>query len=148
CFGPEPKMGDMVTVVGEQTVLAEARVTHSDVYGKGAQACTGLWNIQVDVLRGDLDNSMHAIGVVASDVNVHNARVVARDRMPHSLPGAETDSIQVAIDRDGDGNVDLFLAQSSCDATHPDTASCLDEWALQRGKFERVFQTNFASCGL
>ncbi|HEY4178775.1 MAG TPA: hypothetical protein VGM90_18140 [Kofleriaceae bacterium] len=148
CFGPEPRMGDVITVVGEQSVLAEARVTHTEVYGKGAQACAGLWSIQVDVVKGDLDNSMHAIGVVAGDVHPHNARVVARDRMPRSLPGVDTDSVQVAIDRDGDGNVDLFLSQSSCDANHPDTSSCLDEWAMQRGRFERVFQTNFAACGL
>ncbi|CAN5785801.1 hypothetical protein BH11MYX2_BH11MYX2_18140 [soil metagenome] len=148
CFGPEPRLGDVITVGGEQSVLAEARVTHTEVYGKGSQTCGGLWSIQVDVVRGDLDNSMHAIGVVASDVSQHNARVVARDHMPRTLPGAEVDAIQVAIARDGAVQVDLFLSQSNCDSSHPDTANCLDEWALQRGRFERVFQTNFAACGL
>jgi hypothetical protein len=145
CFGPAPMIGDIVTLLSEQRVIAEIRVTDSQEYATRGAACPGLYNIKVELMRGDFDPDESTIGIVDRDLDPRAARKVTRAEHPASPSGRPNESVQIAVDREGDGVADILVVQSDCDGQGQ---LCLDEWARVDRKMVRVVQTNFSNCGI
>jgi len=145
CFGPAPIVGDIVTVLSEQRVIAEVRVTESQEYATRGSSCPGLYTIKVELVRGNFDADESTIGIVDRDLDPHAARKLSRGDQPESPSGRAGESVQIAVDREGDGIADILVVQSDCDGTGQ---LCLDEWARVDRKMVRVVQTNFSNCGI
>ena len=150
CLGPEPAIGELITVLDETGVIAEVRITEATAFSTGgASACQSLWNIKTEVVRGDLTSiPLRTIGVVDSDVHPRKGRMLPKEQFPQPPSGRSDEQVVVAVDRDGDREADIVLTQNTCDGSGPvPGGSCIDEWARVNGRLVKVQQTNFASCG-
>ena len=146
CLGSEPNIGDIVTVLDENGVIADARIIEIVPYATGtsASACNA-WNIRTDVVRGDLSAMTgRSIGLVDRDIHPQRAHVLKAELFPPPPSGRSEDTVVMAIDRDGDRIADLVLSQSQCDGTG---GACIDHWGRVGNRLTRIQQTNFASCG-
>lgn len=150
CLGPEPALGELITVLDETGVIAEVRITEATAFStSGASACQSLWNIKTEVVRGDLTSiPLRTIGVVDPDVHPRKGRMLPKEQFPQPPSGRSDEQVVVAVDRDGDGEADIVLTQTTCDGSGlVPGGSCIDEWARVNGRLVNVQQTNFASCG-
>jgi hypothetical protein len=150
CIGTEPSIGELVTVLDENGVIAEVRITEATPFSTGGTAsCTSLWNIKSEVVRGDMSAiPLRTIGVVDPEIHPRKGRMLGRDQFPASPSGRNDEQVVVAVDRDGDREADIVLTQTACDSSSGlPGGSCLDEWARVNGHMVRVQQTNFAVCG-
>jgi hypothetical protein len=150
CLGTQPQLGDVVNLLDETGVVAQARI--ADVTPVSASSrtttCESMWTIRTDVVRGDLSGlTPRTLGVVDPDLHLQRAHLVPRDQLPPSPTGRDDDTVLAAIDRDGDRTADLVLTQTTCEASLGG-GLCLEQWARIDGRFKRVQQTNFASCGM
>lgn len=151
CFGAEPRVGDLVMVLDENGVVAETRVTEATPFQTGSsQACTALWNVKSEVVRGDLATvSSRNFGVVDGEIHAQKGRIIPKDQYPPAPSGDANDVVMIAVDREGDRTADIILVQSNCDvASGGSGGACLDAWARVKGRMVRVQQTNFATCGI
>ncbi len=150
CLGPEPTLGELITVLDENGVVAEVRITEATAFStSGSNACQSLWNIKTEIVRGDLATiPMRTIGVVDSDVHPRKGRMLPKEQFPQPPSGRSDEQVVVAVDRDGDREADIVLTQNTCDVSGAGASgSCIDEWARVNGRLVKVQQTNFASCG-
>ena len=150
CLGPEPTIGELITVLDETGVIAEVRISEATAFSTGGSiACQSLWNIKTEVVRGDLTSiPLRTIGVVDPDLHPRKGRMLPKEQFPPSPSGRSDEQVVVAVDRDGDREADIVLTQNTCDGAGPvPGGSCIDEWARVNGRLVKVQQTNFASCG-
>jgi hypothetical protein len=150
CLGSQPQVGDVVSVLDENGVIADALIIEITPFSAGGQSsnCDSMWNIRTEVVRGDLAGmTSRTIGLVDADLHPQHAHLLPRDQFPPAPTGRDDETVMVAVDRDGDRTPDLMLTQSTCDASLGG-GMCIDQWARIDGRFKRVQQTNFASCGL
>ncbi len=148
CIGTEPMVGEIVHVIDETGVLAEARITETTPFASGVGTCTSLWNIKTHPVRGDVSSvPLRTIGVVDPQIHPRRGRNLPREQFPPSPSGRPDDIVVMAVDRDGNGTADIVLAQTACDGASASAGSCIDEYANMNGRMVRVHQTNFASCG-
>ena len=155
CLGTQPLVGEMVMVLDETGVIAQARIVDVSSFATGIGAslpagCNSLWRIKTEVVVGDLSTiPMRTIGVVDPEVHPRKARMYAQASMPPHPNGSSNEKVLAAIDRNGDGNADILLTQTACDdgAGQATTGMCVDEWARVGGKMAKVQQTNFSTCG-
>ena len=150
CLGSQPQIGDVISVLDENGVIADVRITEVTPFSAGGQtlSCQTVWNIQTEVERGDLAAvSMRTIGLVDPDLHPRRAHVMPRERLPPPPSGREDDTVMVAVDRDGDQKPDLVISQGRCDG-QSSSSPCLDQWARVGGRMTRVQQTNFTTCGI
>jgi hypothetical protein len=148
CFGEEPKLGDIITLLDESGVLGEARITEVTAFalaGRGGKGCDGLWSVKVDFLRGDLANMVsRTMGVIDPAINPRLGRMIPKEQL--TAPSGRSDETPaVGFDRDGDRIADVILSQSTCDGSG---SMCIEEWLRIDGRMQRVHQVNFQSCGL
>ena len=148
CFGEEPKLGDIITLLDENGVIGEARITEVTAFalaGRGGKGCDGLWSVKVDFLRGDLANMVsRTMGVIDPAINPRLGRMIPKDQL--TAPSGRSDETPaVGFDRDGDRIADVILSQSTCDGSG---SMCIEEWLRVDGRMQRVHQVNFQSCGL
>ncbi len=137
CIGPQPKLGDSVILVDETQVIAEVKV---DLVTKMQATCDSVWTITGSVVRGDISQgNRKAIGLIDSNTSNTAARVVPKKKLPKL---AQTDRIELGIDRDGDGTADVIAAGSSC----PGGGECIEFWARRAKGLEKVWSTNLQSC--
>jgi hypothetical protein len=150
CIGAEPGIGDVVMVMNDSGVVAETKITEAAGFATGSnQVCGALWNVKSDLLRGDLTNvTARNFGVVDAEIHPQKGRIVGKEQTIVS-PGDPSDTVIVAVDRDGDRTADIIVVQSNCDGLAPGGGgACLDSWARVKGRMVRVQQTNFATCGI
>jgi len=150
CLGPEPQIGEVIIVLDENGVIAEARITEAVAFSTGgSNACQSLWNIKTEVVRGDLTTiPLRTIGVVDPEVHPRKGRMLPKEQFPPPPSGRSDEQVVVAVDRDGDRTADIVLTQNSCDGSSAvQGGSCIDEWARVNGRLIKVQQTNFATCG-
>lgn len=150
CLGTQPVVGEIVTVLDENGVIAEVRIIEATAFSTGStNNCQSLWSIKTESVKGDLASiPLRTIGVVDPEVDPRKGRMLPRDQFPPPPSGRSDEQVVVAIDRDGDRSSDIVLTQSQCDGASPvPGGSCIDEWARVNGRMVRVQQTNFATCG-
>jgi len=150
CLGPEPQIGEVITVLDENGVIAEVRIVEAVAFSTGgSNACQSLWNIKTEVVRGDLTTiPLRTIGVVDPEVHPRKGRMMPKEQFPLPPSGRSDEQVVVAVDRDGDRTADIVLTQNACDGTNAvQGGSCIDEWARVNGRLIKVQQTNFATCG-
>ena len=151
CFGPEPSIGDIITLVDESGVVGEVRVIEISAFalaGRPAtptKGCDGLWSVKTELLRGDLANTIaRTVGVIDPGMHPRRGRLIPKEQLsPPS--GRPDDNPQLGFDRDGDRVADIVLVQASCDGAG---SMCIEEWARVNGEMKRAHQVNFQNCGL
>jgi len=148
CFGPEPKLGDVITLVDETGIVGEARITETSAFalaGRASKGCDGLWAVKTEVLRDDLANMVgRTMGVIDPAMHPRLGRMIPKEQL--SPPSGRSDEVPaVGFDRDGDRVADIILSQSSCDGSG---SMCIEEWLRVEGRMVRVHQVNFQNCGL
>lgn len=151
CFGPEPGIGDLITLVDESGVIGEARVSETSSFALNgrpsnpAKGCDGLWSVKVEILRGDVSSSIaRTVGVIDAGMNPRRGRMIPKAQLsPPS--GRSDDNPAFGFDRDGDRVADIVLTQTSCDGAG---SVCIEEWVRVSGEMKRVHQVNFQNCGL
>ncbi len=152
CLGGQPLSGEMVMVLDETGVIAQARIIDVAAFAVGmGSSCNALWRIKTEIVVGDLSTiPMRTIGVVDPEVHPRKGRMYPSSALPHHPNSNSHDKVLAAIDRDGDGAPDIVLTQSACDDSNgqASTGMCVDEWTRVGGEMARVQQTNFSSCGL
>ena len=147
CFGEEPKVGDLITLLDDSGVVGEARIIEVQPFalaGRGSKGCDGLWSVRTELLRGDLSNSIgRTMGVVDPAMHPRLGKLVPKEQL--QPPSGRSDEIPaIGFDRDGDRTADIVLSQSTCDGQG---SMCIEEWLRIDGRMVRVHQINFQTCG-
>lgn len=147
CFGEEPKTGDLITLVDENGITGEVRITEVIAFslaGRNSKGCDGLWSIKHELLRGDLSTvSGRTMGVIDPGMHPRNGRMIPKEQL--QPPSGRSDEVPaIGFDRDGDRVADIILSQSSCDGSG---SMCIEEWLRVEGRMVRVHQVNFQTCG-
>ena len=148
CFGTEPKAGDIITLVDENGIVGEARITETAAFalaGRANKGCDGLWSVKTEMLRGDLATMVgRTMGLIDPGLNPRLGRMIPKEQL--TAPSGRSDEVPaVGFDRDGDRVADVILSQSTCDGSG---SMCIEEWLRVDGKMVRVHQVNFQNCGL
>jgi hypothetical protein len=151
CFGPEPSLGDIITLVDESGIVGEVRIIEITAFALNGRpnnptkGCDGLWSVRTDLLRGDLSNSIaRTVGVIDPGMHPRRGRMIPKDQLgPPS--GRGDDNPQLGFDRDGDRVADIVLTQTQCDGSG---SMCIEEWVRTKGEMKRVHQVNFQNCGI
>lgn len=151
CFGPEPRIGDIITLVDDTGVIGEARIAEASTFAiPGRQAspgkgCDGLWTVKTDLLRGDLTGAFgRTVGVIDAGMHPRQSRMIPKDQLA-SPTGRAEDTAAMGFDRDGDRVADIVLLNTMCDGSGN---MCIEEWVRSGTEMKRVYQVNFQSCGL
>lgn len=147
CFGEEPRVGDLITLLDDSGIVGEARIIEVQPFalaGRG-KGCDGLWSVRTELLRGDLSNAVgRTMGVVDPAMHPRLGRLVPKEQL--QPPSGRSDEVPaIGFDRDGDRTPDVILSQSTCDGQG---SMCIEEWVRGHdGRMTRVHQVNFQTCG-
>jgi hypothetical protein len=151
CFGPEPTIGDIITLVDESGTVGEARVSEISAFALAGRpssptkGCDGLWSVKTEMLRGDLtSSSSRTVGVIDPAMHPRRGRMIPKDQLT-APSGRSDDNPALGFDRDGDRVADIILTQTSCDGAG---TMCIEEWVRVNGEMKRVHLVNFQNCGL
>jgi len=147
CFGVEPKLGDLITLLDDSGVIGEARITEVAPFalaGRG-KGCDGLWTVKTEMLRGSISSGVgRTMGVVDPAMHPRLGKLVPKEQL-QSPSGRQDETPQIGFDRDGDRTADIILSQSTCDGQG---SMCIEEWVRGGdGRMVRVHQLNFQTCG-
>ena len=152
CIGKSPVIGDRGVVVDDTHVIAELKV--SKVMSLNP-SCDMLWSVTFEVTSGDLASvrSSKSIAIVSPKGDFRTARRIPEDRV--SSPSSNVNErVIVAVDRDKDAQIDLYVTAYQCDANgvavSPGAQSavdnCVDVWSHAEKLPKRMSHTKFASC--
>jgi hypothetical protein len=148
CRGPRPAVGDTISIVALQGIIAELRIV--EVVGEAA-TCRLLWKVRARVVRGDLGASSGTVALVDPTLD-QRSRLVPGEQVTKSPSGRSDDEIQFAVDRNGDGRPDVIGIQYMCnDAGKPDpssTGDCYDVYAGNSIDLQKVHPTLLPACQL
>jgi hypothetical protein len=148
CRGPRPAVGDTISIVGQQGIVAELRIV--EVVGEAA-TCRLLWKVRARVVRGDLGATGGAIGLVDPTLD-QRSRLLPPEQVTKSPSGRSDDEIQFGIDRNGDGRPDVIGIQYTCnDAGKPDataTGDCYDVYTGNGIDLQKAHPTLLPACQL
>ncbi|MEJ7602965.1 MAG: hypothetical protein WKG01_34070 [Kofleriaceae bacterium] len=152
CIGKSPLVGDRGVVVDDTHVIAELKVAKIASLNP---SCDMLWSVTFEITSGDLSSvrSSKSIAIVSAKGDHRSARRVPEDRV--QSPSSNTNErVIVAVDRDKDAQVDLFVTAYQCDASGNAVAAgsqhavdnCVDVWSHTEKQPRRNSHTKFASC--
>lgn len=148
CFGEEPKIGDVITLLDDSGIIGEARIIEVQAFalaGRGSKGCDGLWSVRTELVRGDLTATVgRTMGVVDPAMHPRLGKLVPKEQL-QSPSGRPDEQPAIGFDRDGDRTPDIILSQSTCDGQG---SMCIEEWVRGNdGRMVRVHQVNFQTCG-
>ena len=152
CIGKSPVVGDRGVVVDDTHVIAELRVAKIASLNP---SCDMLWSVSFEVTSGDLSGvrSSKSIAILSAKGDHRAARRVPEDRV--QSPSSNTNErVIVAVDRDKDAQIDLYVTAYQCDASGNAVApgsqsavdNCVDVWSHTEKLPRRNSHTKFASC--
>jgi hypothetical protein len=151
CFG-RPRAGERIAIIdlSEQRVRGEFVIESVEDSAELAQIrmCvdTGVQTVKGSYVGG-AEGGEQVVGLRGARLDPRTARVLS-DVTPPS--GRAEESVEVAIDTDGNGRADLILTQYACDATGAPTngagARCFDTYLEQRGVMRRVQRDILRAC--
>jgi hypothetical protein len=139
CIGPQPKPGDLVVLFDENQVIAEIKI---DAANKAMPNCDSVWGVTGTVVRGDPSQGKRnkVIGLIDGFVDRKNARRIPDAKVPRPAPDSR---VEIGIDRDGDGTVDVIASESTC----PNTGGeCIEFWTRRPKGLEKVWTANLRIC--
>ena len=145
CVGGEPRRGDVVAVLDDQKVVAEVRILTAKT--PGAQ-CESLWNVSVELIRGDLQRARHSqtFGVIDAGLDEKLAKPV-HDKNALQLPNQDpTTQAFAGVDRDGNGSADIVLAFVNCAGAQGMSWECFEVWSRRNQTLTRTFSGNLKGC--
>lgn len=146
CIGDEPRTGQIVTVLDDHHVIADAQIVEVTSF---SPSCPKLWKVKTRGSRGAAADS-DGIGVIDPSLDPSRARVIDRSHAPPSPSGSPDEEVWRAIDRDGDGDPDILITRLGCDASGRPVsggpASCVDVWARTGTRMTRTTQVDLAQC--
>jgi hypothetical protein len=139
CVGPQPKQGDVIVLVDETQVLAEVRI---DTMTKAMATCDAVWQVSGSVIKGDVNAGRRTktMGLIDAGIDRNAARRVPEDKIPKPAPDTR---VEIGIDRDGDGQADMLVAQGSCPGIGNE---CIEFWSRRPKGLERVWSSNLRVC--
>ena len=145
-------IGDRGVVVDDTRVIAELRVAKVTSLNP---SCDMLWSVSFEVTSGDLASvrSSKSIAIVSSRGDFRSARRIPEDRI-QSPSSNVNERVIVAVDRDKDTHIDLFVTAYQCDANGVAVSpgsqaaidNCVDVWSHAAKLPKRMSHTKFASC--
>jgi len=152
CIGQSPSIGDRGFVVDDTHVIAELKVAKVTSLNP---SCDMLWSVSFEVTSGDLASvrSSKSIAIVSAKGDHRGARRVPEDRVT-SPSSNSNERVIVAIDRDKDAQIDLYVTAYQCDAngiavspgSQNAVDNCVDVWSHTDKLPRRMSHTKFASC--
>lgn len=150
CFG-QPRVGERVAVVdlGERVVRGEFVIESvgdaKDLLSRGICVSTGLQMVKGTYVDG-AQPGRQVMGL-------RGVRLSPRARVLSDVPapsGRPEESVELALDTDGNGRADILLSQYACDVSGAlstgGEARCLDTYIDQRGTLRRVQQDILQVC--
>jgi len=150
CFG-QPREGEVIEVVDQMgktvrgTFVIESVTEAAELAALGLCVSTGVRTVRGAYGNG-ADEGGRAWGLRGVKLNRKVARLV--DAQPPS--GRTDESVNVALDVDGNGRPDVILTQYSCDASGAPSSSgdgrCFDTYMEQHGGMRRVQQDILKTC--
>ena len=148
CFGPAPQLGETITLLDKQRVIATVRVGGVSPLGDGSCNENGQWLVNGTTASGQL-TWQSTMGVIDLPIDPHVARQVAADHVPGGLSASLEEA--VAIDANGDGTPDYVFIGYSCDDSGAQVVGnsltkCLDVWATGGRRAERLRQDRWRNC--
>jgi hypothetical protein len=151
CYGPAPQVGDVVTALGEDRVVAVVRLTSVTPSADPACPDSGEWAVAGNQLSG-LSAYATTSAVIGLQLDPHTARL-ATGAQVNTGRQAGVDAVAMAIDANGDGNADYAFVAFQCDdggsPTPPAAATsymCLEWYMLTGRTTERVRQDRSRLC--
>jgi hypothetical protein len=151
CFG-QPREGERIAVVDlvEKTVRGEFVIESvseaTELAALGMCVSSGIKTVKGSFTSGTGETG-HVVGLRGARLNRHAARLLA-DVPPPS--GRADESVELAVDADGNGRPDLILTQYPCDENGAPAAAgegrCFDTYMAQHGEMQRVQQDILRSC--
>ena len=144
-----PDIGDKLTVIDNQRVLGQIRVTHVQPLTDGCQQ-NMMWMTQGTLDSGDLSAPQgQMIATLDVPLDARTSKLVNVGKSPGGHPWG-TDTIY-AIDGNADGNVDLEFVQFQCDDTGNQsvsaTGSCYEVWVAMPGRgLEKLRADRLRNC--
>jgi hypothetical protein len=151
CLGDEPRVGQIVSMLDEQRVVADLQIIEVTSFITG---CANLWSVKTRIIheRGRGRAIDDGIGVIDPNLVANRAHLLEASHLPTAPSGLSGEEVWRAIDRDGDGAADLMVTRYPCDgASRPiagATTYCINVWARIAGKMTRTTQINRAHCNL
>ena len=150
CIGRAPKHGDVVTIVDDAQVLAEATIRKMDHDG---QSCDDLWSVTVELVHGNIAQQNHdRIGVVDGAGDARGLRKLEASEIGGSPSGNPEEMPILAIDRNNDRRADIVVTRYPCDGSGRPAANapdhCLDVWSRRAQGFVKTSQTNLTACAM
>jgi len=141
CFGPEaPKRGDRVDVVDDKQRLAQLRVSSVEPKSGRDGTCAIMWDVRYEPVSGSLSTtsarSNQLTGVIGLPIEAggHKLGTENKVKIPSTYTNGSDQTVVIAIDRDGDDNVDLAVSFYQCGGTSGGRAGygefCVDVWSV------------------
>jgi hypothetical protein len=145
CFGPAPKIGEVVSVVDDKAITARYRI---DSVKSASKSCDVMWTVDGDLLSGKLDPSADAMGLIDPSLDARRLRQIRKDDL--RSPGSESEARPVfGFDATGDSTPEIVITQSKCAGTASGMpGQCFDFWAKRDGKLKSVFSADLQACFL
>lgn len=139
CVGPQPKQGDIIVLVDESAVLAEIKV---EGMTKAMPSCDVVWQVNGSVIKGDVSAGRRSktMGLIDAGIDRSAARRIAEDKIAKPTPDTR---VEIGIDRDGDGQADMLVAQGTCPGVGNE---CLEFWSRRPKGLEKVWSSNLRAC--
>ena len=151
CFG-RPREGERIAVIdlADKAVRGEFVIESvseaADATHLGVCLDTGLQIVKGSYVGG-AEPGGHAFGLRGAKLSRRTARVISDLPSPS---GRTEETVELAIDADGNGRADIVLTQYSCDASGAPSSGgmirCLDTYMEQRGGLRRVQQDILRAC--
>lgn len=145
CISPvAPRRGDRVAVLDDHGRVAELSLTAVE---QRRDTCTIMWDVTYnDEAPGASPTSNLLAGVIGLPVGPAGRRLPERAafQIPTSYTGGVVEQPIIAIDAEGDGDVDFVLAFFQCGMGAPMSGGdfCLDFWRVHHGHFDRFAQVS------
>jgi hypothetical protein len=145
CFGPAPKIGEVVTVVDEKTITAQYRI---DSVKSASKSCDVMWTVEGELLSGKLDPSHDAMGLIDPSLDARRLRQVRKDDLRSPSSDAEAKPV-FGFDATGDSMPEFMVTQSKCPGSVSGVpGQCFDFWAKRDQKMKSVFSADLQACFL
>jgi len=151
CFG-QPREGERIALVDlvDRTVRGEFVIESvgeaTELAALGLCVSSGVKTVKGS-FTGGIEESGSIVGLRGARLNRKVARLLSDVRPP---TGRSDESVELALDADGNGRADLILTQYACDTNGaPSPAGdgrCFDTYVEQHGGLHRVQQDILRTC--
>jgi hypothetical protein len=151
CLG-QPRAGERVALIDIEDKAVHGELVIDSVGEENELAALGLCvssgaHSVKGTITPPIGEGRSLVGLRGARLNRRVARVLTGISPPSGRTG---ESVELAVDADGNGRPDLIVTQYACDATGTPSASgegrCIDTYMDQHGAMRRVLQESVGTC--